>query len=68
MDDLRRFSRYFRPYKASLIIGILCILAGVIVNLTIPKIVGQAIDEMKLWTQIEWYRLTVLAGKYWLPV
>jgi ATP-binding cassette subfamily B protein len=63
MDDLRRFARYFRPYKASLITGIFCILAGVIVNLTIPKIVGQAIDEMKLWTQVEWYRLTVLAGK-----
>jgi hypothetical protein len=41
MDDLRKFVRYFRPYKASLIIGILCILAGVLFNLTIPLIVGQ---------------------------
>jgi ATP-binding cassette subfamily B protein len=61
MNDLRKFARYFLPYKVSLIIGILCILAGVIVNQTIPLIVGHAIDEMRLWSQISWYQLTLLA-------
>lgn len=61
MDDLRKFARYFLPYKVSLSIGILCILAGVIINLTIPLIVGHAIDEMRLWSQVNWYRLTLLA-------
>jgi len=61
MDDLRKFARYFLPYKASLIVGILCILAGVIANQTIPLIVGHAIDEMKRWSQVSWYSLTLLA-------
>jgi len=63
MNDLRKFARYFLPYKVSLIVGILCILAGVIVNLTIPLIVGRAIDEMRLWSQVNWYKLTFLAAE-----
>ena len=61
MDDLRKFVRYFRPYKSSLIIGILCILAGVLFNLSIPLIVGQAIDEN--WQSLSWTRLTMSALK-----
>ena len=61
MDDLRKFARYFRPYKASVLIGILSILAGVIFNLTIPLIVGQAVDEN--WTGVSWSKLTVSAFK-----
>lgn len=56
MHDLRKFARYFRPYKTSLIAGILCILAGVIFNLYIPLLVGRAVDEN--WTEISWARLT----------
>ncbi|MDQ2854999.1 MAG: ABC transporter ATP-binding protein/permease [Acidobacteriota bacterium] len=61
MNDLRKFARYFLPYKVSLITGILCILAGVIFNLTIPKIVGHAIDEN--WSQVTWSKLTISALK-----
>lgn len=61
MDDLRKFVRYFRPYKASLIVGILCILAGVLFNLSIPLIVGQAIDEN--WSNLTWSKLTLSALK-----
>src|SRR4030095_12121616 len=61
MDDLRKFGRYFLPYKASLTIGILCILAGVIFNLYIPLIVGQAVDAN--WTEVSWSRLTISALK-----
>src|SRR5712691_3064883 len=56
MDDLRKFARYFLPYKISLISGILCILAGVIFNLYIPLIVGHAVDEN--WSALSWSRLT----------
>jgi ABC-type multidrug transport system fused ATPase/permease subunit len=52
MDDLRKFARYFRPYKVELTIGIACILAGVVFNLYIPIIVGQAIDAN--WKQVTW--------------
>ena len=61
MDDLKRFARYFSPYKLQLIVGILCILAGVIVNLTIPLFVGQAIDEN--WNEVSWSKLTISALK-----
>ena len=59
MDDLKRFARYFLPYKAALIVGIICILAGVIFNLSIPLIVGKAVDEN--WAEVSWSRLTVSA-------
>src|SRR5262245_56613358 len=59
MDDLKKFARYFLPYKVSLTIEILCILAGVLFNLYIPLIVGQAIDAN--WTEVSWSRLTVSA-------
>jgi ATP-binding cassette subfamily B multidrug efflux pump len=61
MDDLRKFARYFLPYKISLISGILCILAGVIFNLYIPLIVGHAVDEN--WSELSWSRLTFSALK-----
>ncbi|HKZ81348.1 MAG TPA: ABC transporter ATP-binding protein [Pyrinomonadaceae bacterium] len=61
MNDLRKFARYFRPYKVSLIVGIFCILAGVIFNLYIPLIVGQAVDEN--WSAVSWPRLTISALK-----
>src|SRR5437660_2783552 len=61
MNDLRQFLRYFRPYRASLIVGIVCIIAGVIFNVSIPLIVGRAIDAK--WSEVTWTRLTVAALK-----
>src|ERR1051325_1679478 len=61
MDDLRKLARYFRPYKISLIVGIVCILAGVIFNVTIPLIVGRAIDAN--WSEVTWPKLTIAALK-----
>lgn len=61
MDDLRKFGRYFLPYKVELITGILCILASVVFGLYIPIIVGHAIDAN--WNEITWSRLTISALK-----
>lgn len=61
MDDLRKLARYFRPYRWSLAVGIACILAGVIFNVTIPQIVGKAIDAN--WHQITWSQLNLAALK-----
>ena len=61
MDDLRKFGRYFLPYKVELTIGIACILASVVAGLYIPLIVGHAIDAN--WSQVNWTRLTVSALK-----
>jgi ATP-binding cassette subfamily B multidrug efflux pump len=61
MGDLRKFARYFLPYKVELAIGIACILASVVFNLYIPIIVGHAIDAN--WVEITWSRLTLSALK-----
>lgn len=61
MDDLKKFARYFRPYKFALIVGIICILFSVLFSVYVPQIVGQAIDEN--WTYISVSRLTVSALK-----
>ncbi|HEX8143700.1 MAG TPA: ABC transporter ATP-binding protein [Pyrinomonadaceae bacterium] len=65
MDDLRKFARYFRPYKKSLVIGILCILAGVFFNLSIPLIVGRAVDGLRAevtWSKLTFYALATLGA------
>ena len=61
MDDLRKFGRYFLPYKVELTLGILCILASVVFSLYIPLIVGHAIDAN--WSEVNWSRLTISALK-----
>jgi ATP-binding cassette subfamily B protein len=61
MGDLRKLLRYFRPYKISLIVGIACIMAGVVFNVTIPLIVGNAFDAN--WKQITWGKLAIASLK-----
>jgi ATP-binding cassette subfamily B protein len=61
MDDLRKLLKYFRPYRLSLAIAISCILGYVLFNLSIPLVVGNAIDAN--WVDISWTRLTVAALK-----
>src|SRR5262245_8981529 len=61
MNDLRKFARYFRPYKVSLVVGIACIAAGVVFNVTVPLIVGKAFDAN--WTKVNGARLTLAALK-----
>jgi ATP-binding cassette subfamily B protein len=61
MDDLRKFARYFLPYKVELTAGITCILLSVIAGLYIPQLVGHAIDAN--WSDISWTRLTISALK-----
>jgi len=61
MNDLRKLVRYFRPYKVSLITGIACIMAGVLFSVSIPLIVGGAIDAK--WADVTWTKLTIAAMK-----
>src|SRR6185436_14741662 len=61
MSDLRKLLKYFRPYKASLILGIGCIVAGVVFNVTIPVIVGNVLDAK--WATLTWSKLNIAALK-----
>jgi ATP-binding cassette, subfamily B, multidrug efflux pump len=59
MNDLRKLATFFRPYKTQLVIGIACILAGVLFNVTVPQIVGNAIDALR--SGVSWSKLTFAA-------
>jgi ATP-binding cassette subfamily B protein len=61
MDDLKKFARYFRPYKLQLAIGIACIFGSTAAGLFIPLFVGQAIDAN--WTGVSWALLSIAAAK-----
>jgi ATP-binding cassette subfamily B protein len=63
MDDLKKFARYFRPYRTQLITGILCIVASVVFALAIPLVVGHAVDDLRVdltWAKLTRYALVVL--------
>lgn len=59
MNDLRKLVRYFRPYRVPLVVGIACIMAGVLFNVSIPLVVGNAIDAK--WSDVTWTKLTIAA-------
>jgi ATP-binding cassette subfamily B protein len=47
MSDLGRFTRYFRPYRTQLWLGIACIVISSVSGLVMPSLVGWAIDDLK---------------------
>src|ERR1044072_5270187 len=61
MDDLRKLATFFRPYNTQLVIGIAWIVTGVLFNVTIPQVVGNAIDAN--WHSVTWSKLTIAALK-----
>lgn len=61
MNDLGKLLSYFRPYRVSLSIGIACIIAGTVFNVSVPLIVGNAIDSK--WSVVTWSVLTIAALK-----
>jgi ATP-binding cassette subfamily B protein len=48
MEELRKFARYFKPYKWQVIAGIVFILFSMAFGLYVPYLVGDAIDDYKL--------------------
>ncbi len=46
MEELRKFARYFKPYRWDVIGGVMCILFGMMFNLLIPYLIGLAIDSL----------------------
>jgi ATP-binding cassette subfamily B protein len=65
MEEIRKFSRYFLPYKGRIILGIVCILFGMMFGLLVPYLVGQAIDDLSAgveWRKIVYYPLVILGA------
>ena len=46
MEELKKFARYFKPYKYQVLGGILCILVSMAFGLLIPFYIGRAIDDL----------------------
>ncbi|MEO8072319.1 MAG: ABC transporter ATP-binding protein, partial [Acidobacteriota bacterium] len=46
MEELKKFGKYFKPYKWNVIFGILFILCSMSFSLLIPYLVGRAIDDL----------------------
>ncbi|MEP6946856.1 MAG: ABC transporter ATP-binding protein [Acidobacteriota bacterium] len=46
MEQIRKFARYFKPYKWTILAGIFFILCSMSFGLFIPYIVGKAIDDL----------------------
>ena len=47
MEEIKKFARYFKPYKWNVITGILFIFFGMLFGLYVPYLIGDAIDDIK---------------------
>jgi len=64
MEQLKKFARYFAPYKGTILLGILCILVSMAFGLFVPYMVGQAVDDLGrevTWDKVIYYPLIILA-------
>ncbi len=63
MEELKKFARYFKPYKWHVIVGIVFILFSMAFGLLVPYLVGKAIDDLSAdvtWSKIIYYTLVIL--------
>ncbi len=64
MEELKKFTRYFSPYKWHVITGVVFILFSMGLGLLIPYFVGQAIDDLSqniTWDKIVYYPVLILS-------
>ena len=48
MEEIKKFARYFTPYKWNVIFGIVFIFFGMLFGLYVPYLIGDAIDDIKI--------------------
>ncbi len=63
MGELREFTKYFRPYRGTIAVGILCILVSMAFGLFVPYMVGAAVDDLTAgitWEKVVYYPLGIL--------
>ena len=46
MEQLKKFARYFKPYKGTILLGIFFILCSMAFGLFVPYMVGRAVDDL----------------------
>src|SRR5580765_4582883 len=63
MEQLRKFARYIKPYKGTILLGVLCILVSMAFGLFVPYMVGKAVDDLGrgiTWDKVVYYPLVIL--------
>jgi ATP-binding cassette subfamily B protein len=63
MEQIRKFAKYFSPYKSTILLGILCILVSMAFGLFVPYMVGKAVDDLGVEVtrdKIIYYPLVIL--------
>jgi ATP-binding cassette subfamily B multidrug efflux pump len=63
MEQLRKFTKYFAPYKSIILAGIGCILVSMAFGLFVPYMVGRAVDDLTVsitWQKVVYYPLVIL--------
>ena len=48
MEEIKKFARYFKPYKWNVLAGILFIFFGMLFGLYVPYLIGDAIDDIRI--------------------
>ncbi|MBV9217115.1 MAG: ABC transporter ATP-binding protein [Acidobacteria bacterium] len=64
MEQLRKFAKYFAPYKGTILAGIGCILVSMAFGLFVPYMVGRAVDDLTkeiTWNKVIVYPVVILA-------
>jgi ATP-binding cassette, subfamily B, multidrug efflux pump len=64
VEPLKKFARYFKPYKRSILAGIFFILCSMAFGLFVPYTVGEAVDDLAkgvTWNKVVYYPLVILA-------
>src|SRR4051812_44257188 len=64
MEQIRKFAKYFSPYRWQLAAGVFFILVSMAFGLFVPYFVGQAVDELGreiTWQKAVYYPLLILA-------
>ncbi|MBK9162905.1 MAG: ABC transporter ATP-binding protein [Acidobacteria bacterium] len=65
MEEIRKFARYFGPYKWPIVAGIFFILCSMSFGLMVPSLVGMAVDDLGsgvTWEKAFYYPLIILGA------
>ncbi len=65
MEEIRKFARYFGPYKWPIAAGIFFILCSMSFGLMVPSLVGMAVDDLGsgvTWEKAIYYPLIILGA------
>ncbi|HSU24525.1 MAG TPA: ABC transporter transmembrane domain-containing protein, partial [Pyrinomonadaceae bacterium] len=67
MEQLKKFTRFVKPYKWPILLGILFILVSMGFGLLVPYLVGQAVDDLTVsvtWDKIVYYPVVILSVNF----